>query len=242
MTTGIVIFARMDSSRLPGKALKPLAGRPMLHWTIERCRMADADTPVFLATSDRTLDDPIARLAEQASLTVLRGDAVDVLGRAQAATEVFGLESLVRISGDSPFIAPNLIAHVLAVHAAEKPDLTTNVHPRTLPPGISAEAITRAALGRLVAATTDAADREHVTRHAYANVDAFRIVNVTANELGYETMNKGGLHLAVDTPEDYARACWIAERLPDIGADLNEIIRLARIYDDARIDLKETVS
>lgn len=225
MTTGIVIFARMDSQRLPGKVLKPLAGSAILGWTIERCRLAAPDLPIGLATSDRLLDDPVAAFAEAAGLAVFRGDAADVLGRALAAARTFGLDTLVRISADSPFIAPELVAQVIGCHAAERPDLTTNVFPRTYPPGISAEAISLPALERLADLTRDPADREHVTRFAYANPDQFRIVNVTA-PVPYQD-----LHLAVDSATDFARAAWIAERLPDPAASLDEIVTLARRYD-----------
>ena len=224
MTAGIVVFARMDSRRLPGKVLMPLAGRPLLRWTVDRCRLA-ADLPVMLATSDREVDSPLAGFAAGLGLPVFRGDVDDVLGRALAAAEAFGLDTLVRISADSPFIDPELIAHVAATQETETPDLTTNVFPRSFPPGISAEAVPRATLARIAGLTDDAADREHVTRYVYSHPDEFRIANVTAEG------DYAGLHLAVDDAEDYARAAWIAERLSDAAAGLDEIAGLARQYD-----------
>jgi spore coat polysaccharide biosynthesis protein SpsF len=232
MTTGIVIFARLDSTRLPGKVLKPLAGAPMLDWTVRRCRAAGA--PVMLATTGRALDDPIAKYAAAADLPVFRGNTHDVLGRALGAATAFGLDTLVRVSGDSPFIDPAVIAAVVRVHLRDRPDLTTNVFPRTFPPGISAEAIPRATLDRLNAEVPDDRYREHVTLYAYETPDAFRIVNVPASGADYQEDGHVGLHLAVDTPADFTRAEWIAQHLPTRDAGLGEIAKLAREHDLAK--------
>tara|TARA_R110000868_G_scaffold56617_5_gene175156 strand:- start:843 stop:1562 length:720 start_codon:yes stop_codon:yes gene_type:complete len=229
MTTGIVIFARLDSSRLPGKVLMPLAGAPLLDWTVRRCRAANV--PVMLATTDRALDDPIADLAKAADLPVFRGDTHDVLGRALGAAATFELDTLVRVSADSPFIDPAVIAAVIRVHERECPDMTTNVFPRTFPPGISAEAIPRATLERLNAEVSEDRYREHVTLYAYEALGAFRIVNVPASGVDYTEDGHSDLHLAVDTPSDFARAEWIARHLPTRGAGLGEIARLAREHD-----------
>ena len=187
--------------------------------------------PVMLATTDRALDDPIADFAAAAGLNVHRGATNDVLGRALGAARAFGLETLVRISADSPFIDPAVIAAVVRAHERERPDLTTNVFPRTFPPGISAEAIPRAMLERLDAEVPDDHYREHVTLYAYEAPDAFRIVNVPASGPDYTEEGHAGLHLAVDTPEDFSRAEWIARRLPAWNAGLGEIARLAREHD-----------
>lgn len=229
MTTGIVIFARLDSSRLPGKVLMPLADTPMLDWTLQRCRAAGL--PVMLATTDRGLDDPIADFATAADLHIYRGDTNDVLGRALGAARAFGLQTLIRISGDSPFITPAVIRAVADVHARETPDLTTNVFPRTFPPGISAEAVPTTTLERLDAEIPSSHYREHVTLYAYENPGNFRIINVPASGPDYRNDGHKDLHLAVDTREDYARAEWIAQHLTSREAGLGEIARLAREYE-----------
>ena len=127
MTTGLAIFARLDSRRLPGKALMPIAGRPLLGHVIDRARRARRVDRVIVATTDRPVDDPIAAFADGEGVSVFRGDAADVLGRAVACARAFRLATLVRISGDSPFIDPGLIDHMLEVHAADRPDATTNM-------------------------------------------------------------------------------------------------------------------
>lgn len=221
MSLGIVIFARMDSSRLPEKALLPLRGKPLLAWTMERCQASRI--PVFLATTEREIDTPLVDLARGYGVTAYRGDTSDVLGRALLAAEHFGLQTLVRISGDSPFIPPDLINLAVSVHTRDKPDLTTNVCPRTYPPGISVEVIERQLLQRLSDEATTAREREHVTCRVYDRPDKVSIVNITSQAPHLAA----GLHLAVDTADDYHRAVDIAERLSSRLAGLEEIIDCA---------------
>lgn len=226
--TVIAVFARLDSKRLPGKALTSLAGRPLLGRVLDRVRAAArADEPVVLATSDRAVDDPIATFGDAEGVAVFRGDGEDVAGRCLACADAFGAARVVRISGDSPFIDAALLRAVIARGAeADAPDLATNVFPRTFPPGVSVESIAVSALRRMLAETADPQDREHVTRYIYANPGRFRIANVAAPDGRY-----AGVALTVDTPDDLAKAEWIAARLDDpVSADLDTIAALARRY------------
>ena len=109
MSIGLVIFSRMDSNRLPGKALKTFAGRALLGHVIDRAKATRNADLVIVATSDRGTDDKIAAYAEAQGAEVFRGSAHDVLGRAVGCAEAFGLTVLGRICGDSPFIAPQML-------------------------------------------------------------------------------------------------------------------------------------
>lgn len=230
--TAVVIFARMDSRRLPGKVLTDIAGQPLLARTLGRCRQACASHPPIIATSDRPVDDPIAQFAEKTGTALFRGDVNDVLGRALACAHAHGVEHLIRISADSPFVAPTVIDATIALHTAPasrdgQPDITTNVFPRTYPPGTSVEIIPRGTLEQLNRDVTEPADREHVTRYLYAHPEAFRIQNLTNPD-----PSEGSVNLTVDTKEDLERARWIAARLdaPDT-APLAVISGLAAEYD-----------
>ena len=223
---GIVVFARLDSHRLPGKALRELVHRPLLARVLDRLRATQQGLPVVLATSDRALDDPIAVLGAGEGVAVFRGSAHDVAGRALGCAQSFGLGAIVRISGDSPFIDPGLIDLCVA-RFRETPglDLVTNVMPRTFPVGASVEVISASALARIIAATDDPQDREHVTRYVYGHPDAFRIENVAAPDRRYE-----GFTLGVDTDDDLVRAAFIVEALgPRVAsAPLADVVALAR--------------
>lgn len=223
--TGILLFGRLNSRRLPGKVLRPLGGRPMLGRVIDRMRLMSAEARLVVATSDQPDDDPIAAFAGGEGVEVFRGSKDDVLGRAAACAEALGLDRIVRISCDSPFIDPALVDTMLALHAASDAELTTNVLPRTYPYGISVEVLTTALLDRLQVEARDQEDREHVTRLCYAQPDRFRIARHTRPDDCYS-----GLRLVVDTTEDYLLADEIFRQLgnkPET-ATLDDIVAVAR--------------
>ncbi|HEY7608070.1 MAG TPA: NTP transferase domain-containing protein [Alphaproteobacteria bacterium] len=224
MRIATIVFARMDSRRLPGKALARIAGRPLLGHVLARVRRARF--PALVATSDRALDDPIAALAEGEGVACFRGDAEDVAARALACMERHRFNAIIRISGDSPFIDPALIEAVAGLFMSNSSvEIATNVHPRSFPPGQSVEVIARGALARVIAETRAAADREHVTRYVYAHPGRFRVVNYAAPAADY-----AGLGLAVDTPEDLRRAEWMIGAGAGEAASLADIVAIARRY------------
>ena len=225
MPVGVIVTARMDSRRLPGKALLSVNGRPLLVRVLDRVRAVPGRPKIVLATSDRELDDPIAALAEDQCVAVFRGSAEDVAGRVLAAAEAHGFTRFVRVSGDSPFVDPEMIAEFLVCQRALDADVVTNVMPRTLPPGASIEVVKTAAMRRLVESTRDADDREHVTRFFYRQPQHFHIENIAGRDRHY-----AALHLAVDTEEDLHRASWILRALGRRAATapLAEVADLAR--------------
>jgi spore coat polysaccharide biosynthesis protein SpsF len=218
---GTGIFSRMDSNRLPGKALTDIGGRPMLGRVIDQLRKCD---PLIVATSNRALDAPIVNFADGEGVAIFRGSDTDVLGRAADCARHFGLDALVRISGDSPFIDVALIDQMVEEHRRAIPDITTNVFPRTLPPGMSVEVISTSVLHRLQGMTEDLEDHEHVTKYVYGNPEKFHIHPVTFNKESYDK-----IHLAVDTQHDLDRANWIAENTTDLTLD--RVAELARQWD-----------
>lgn len=193
-----IIQARSSSRRLPDKVLLELAGRPMLAYTVERLRQCRTVRDVVLATSDRSDDDRVAALGERLRVPVYRGALDDVLARFSAAARAFDAPAVVRISGDSPLIDPEVVDRVVNRFLAAACDLATNVFPRSFPRGQSVEVIALAALERAAAAAVDLEDREHVTRYFYRHPDAFRIENVAFDR------DASGVQLSVDTADDLA--------------------------------------
>lgn len=224
---GLILFARMASTRLPGKALLDVAGRPLLGRVLDRARRVRGATLV-VATTALAADDALTRFAESEGVSVFRGAAEDVAGRALACARAHGFVRFGRATGDSPFMDPGLFARLIERHEAEGLDLATNVFPRSFPPGLSAEVMATDALVRVVTATSDPRHREHVTTYIYANAQAFRIANIAAPDDRYAELN-----LAVDTADDLARATSIAHRLGARAATapLDEVALLARAYD-----------
>lgn len=227
VSTGYLVFARLDSRRLPGKALLDLAGRPLLQRVLDRIRSAAAGRLVAVATSDREVDDPIAELAERQGVALFRGAAEDVAGRALAAAEAFRLDLFVRICGDSPFVDPQLCQRMVAQAESGSMDVVTNLFPRHYPPGCSVEVVRIEAMRRLCKQAEGQRYREHVTTYFYDNPIAFNIANCVP-PIPYPPVV-----LTVDEPADLQRARHIVLSAGD-GIDrltLDEVVRLAAAYD-----------
>ncbi|HLW95381.1 MAG TPA: NTP transferase domain-containing protein, partial [Solirubrobacteraceae bacterium] len=118
MSTLAFVQARMGSTRLPGKVLEPLAGRPSLLRIVERLERARGLDGVAVLTSVADGDDAIAELCEREGVTCLRGSENDVLARYQGAAEALGPEFVVRVTADCPLVDPQVIADLLALRAA----------------------------------------------------------------------------------------------------------------------------
>jgi spore coat polysaccharide biosynthesis protein SpsF len=162
-----VIQARMGSSRLPGKVLRPLGGRPVLDWVLRAARSAASLDEVVIATSTAAADDAIADAGERWGCRVVRGSESDVLARFVLAAHLSDADAVVRLTADCPLLDPALIDQVVGVWRSD-PTLsyvsTTLV--RTLPRGLDVELLTRKALERADVAAT-AHDRVHVTSWLY---------------------------------------------------------------------------
>ncbi len=191
-----VLQARTSSSRLPGKVLQDLAGRPMLARQCERILRATRIDRLVIATSEEESDAPVAVLAEELGIACYRGSLQDVLGRFHGAATEYSATHVVRLTGDCPLTDPQLIDHVIDAHIDGGFDFTSNALDRTYPKGLDAEACTRAALGVAAREATTRAEREHVTPFFYTHPERFRIGSVRQAE------DHSALCWCVDEPED----------------------------------------
>jgi spore coat polysaccharide biosynthesis protein SpsF len=188
----------MSSTRLPGKVLKDILGKPMLAHQIERVRRARFVDFVVVATSVAASDASIAELCARENVPCHRGSLTDVLARFQSAVEQFGpTEYIVRLTGDCPLTDPAIIDACVALHAANGADYTSNGLTRTYPDGLDVEVITSAALSRAAREATDPYDREHVTPFICRHLDLF-----TLDALVY-FRDLAQLRWTVDTPADF---------------------------------------
>jgi len=225
MKSGLVIFARMGSLRLPCKALLPLAGRPLLGRVIDRTRKVAGGHTIVVATSNQSEDNPIADFAKQEGVEVFRGDLDDVADRALTCCDAFGFDCFARICGDRPFLPWELIDALLAMHTAQKLDLATNALEKTYPAGATTEIVSTDALRRSLQAGADAEDREHVTRYFYRFPEKFRIGNRMSGKPEWMRVN-----LAIDRAEDVTRAQAILSALGSAPeeARLEQVAALAQ--------------
>jgi spore coat polysaccharide biosynthesis protein SpsF len=179
--TAAVILARMDSARLPGKALLRLAGRPLIEHVFKRLQLCKAFDEIVLATTSRSVDADLVGLFEELGGLVYLGakdETHNVAKRFVSAAKWVGAEYALRANGDSPFPDPALIGASM-IHLREQPDLVTNLIDRSYPYGISVEIVNVARLEKELPHLSELA-REHVTACFYAALDQFKIARVEA--------------------------------------------------------------
>ena len=209
MTTLVVIQARMGSTRLPGKVLADLGGRPLLGLQLARLeRLPEAQ--IVVATSDLPGDDPVAALADEYGVPSVRGPEQDVLGRFALAVAAHPGDEVVRLTADCPLTDPGLVEAVLALRRATDADYAGNTLIRTFPDGLDVEVMTAATFATADRESTDPLDREHVTRFVLRNPHRFRSANLRASRPSRP--NAGPL-----TPPTTSSGCgrsWPTSRTP----------------------------
>jgi spore coat polysaccharide biosynthesis protein SpsF len=214
-----VVQARTGSTRLPGKVLQPIAGRPMLGFMLDRLAGLAVDDLV-VATSDLYRDDPIAEIAREVGVAVVRGSESDVLARFGTALDRFPADHVVRLTADCPLSDPRLIEAVIATHLRRGADYTSNVLPRTFPKGLDVEVVSAAALRAAIDEARATDEREHVTPFVYRRPERFRLTNHNASvpPLGAEWWT-------VDTAADLEFVRCAVERVGRADAPWTEILR-----------------
>lgn len=206
MRVGAVVQARMSSSRLPGKVLRPLAGRPMLSYLLEKLLRLTCLDAVAVATSEEPDDRPVAEFTEQQGVHLWRGPLNDVAARFLGASRSLDLDGFVRISGDSPLLDCSLVDRAVEMFRTEPCDLITNTLVRTYPKGHSVEVVRTSTY--LNAYPDMAADElEHVTTHFYRNQNRFKIRDFRCSR------NLGHINMSIDTAADFNRAQALLEKM-----------------------------
>jgi len=188
----------MSSTRLPGKVLADILGKPLLFYVVERARACKRLDEVLVATTDKVPDDMVDYFCREEGIPYFRGDSDDVLKRYADAARSSNADVIVRITADCPLIDPEIIGSVIEEFMKGKCDYATNVLDRTYPRGLDVEVFGRDILEKLDRTVNDPEDREHVTRYIYCHPQEFRIGSVTHAE------NLSRHRWTVDTPEDLA--------------------------------------
>jgi glutamate-1-semialdehyde 2,1-aminomutase/spore coat polysaccharide biosynthesis protein SpsF len=153
----------MNSSRLPGKVLADIAGRPMLHRVVERTRRARLVDEAAVATTTDAVDDPVATYCKTEAIACFRGNERDVLDRYYQAARALGAGVVIRITADCPLIDPEVIDRVIHLFQREQVDYASNTLDCAYPDGLDVEVFTFAALERAHREAASPSEREHVT-------------------------------------------------------------------------------
>jgi len=193
----MILQARMTSTRLPGKVLKSVAGKPMLVWELDQLAAAQNYDRLVVATTTNREDDPIEALCAERGVGCYRGSECDVLSRYAGAARVYLARTVIRVTGDCPLIDPAVVDQVIRLYAEQQPtDYASNTCARTFPRGCDVEVFSREVLDAANAEATDPAEREHVTPFLYRRPERFRILQYR------QERDESHLRWTVDTPED----------------------------------------
>lgn len=211
---GIILFARMSSSRLPGKMLLPLGPTTLFERIVARARVLAH--PILLATSSDRSDDPLCEAARQLGVPTFRGSLDDVLGRACEAARTAGFDAFARLCGDRPFLPLDDTRRGLSLmyerlRRAEPCDLVTNARTRPVPPGLTTEVIRTGALERVHAEARSPEEREHLTLGLLKPGSGYAV-----EELPSGLQDLPRVPLAVDTETDRVRLGRLIEENPAV--------------------------
>lgn len=192
-----IIQARMGSTRLPGKIMKEVMGKPLLEYQIERVKRAKTIDEIIIATTTKKADDQIAEFCEQLSIPCYRGSEEDVLARYYEAATKYKADIIVRITSDCPVIDPEVIDRVVDKYLNGGYDYVSNTIERTFPRGMDIEVFSYKSLEKAHKNAKKQSEREHVTPYLYLNDNNFKL----GKFLGENDYSK--YRLTVDTIEDF---------------------------------------
>jgi spore coat polysaccharide biosynthesis protein SpsF len=226
-----ILQARMACSRLPGKAMAPLAGEPMVWRQIERLRRARGLSRIMVATSDQPCDDSFAGYLVSRGQGVFRGSPTDLLDRFARCAEAMGPAThIVRIKGDAPFVDPILIDEAVRLAQRSGAAYVSNRQPRLHPEGLEVEVITTTALIAAAEQSRDPAARVSPTAFIRANPDRFSVTHMKAPARDLSKWN-----WRVKTADDlaFARGVYDAMHSADPDFCMRDVLDLL----DSRHDL-----
>lgn len=191
-----IIQARMGSSRLPGKVLKELAGKPVLWHVIHRVKRSQMIDEVVVATSFREEDLEIVKYCADRGIRVFVGSDEDVLDRYYQAARLLEPKNVVRITADCPLHDADVIDRIIEKHISEDNDYTSNTMEETFPDGLDCEIMKFSVLKDAWEKAVMASEREHVTQYIIKN-SSYKKGSVTS------PLYRGDERWTLDTGEDY---------------------------------------
>ena len=203
-----MLQARLDSSRLPGKSLLPLGGKPLILRVMEALNRVPAAVRVLACPEDCAV--PFAPLAAEAGFELFAGPKDDVLARYCLAVSRYGISRVIRATGDNPFVFADAATAITAESLALAADYAAY---NGLPCGAGVESVSAAALLRADAEAAAGYEREHVCPYLYGRPELFTL----HRPLAPLRWQGPAIRLTVDTPEDYERAQELYAALDRLG-------------------------
>lgn len=199
MITAIIVQARMSSTRLPGKILLPIMGRPLLEYQFERLRRVRTADKIIIATTENPVDQVIVDWACKHGVDYFRGSESDVLSRYYHAARDAGASTVVRCNSDCPLIDPDVIDLITTSYQEQRHlyDYVSNILQPTYPTGMHTEVFSFESLEKAHFNAHEPLDREHVTPYIYHRPNTFRLKNIALDQ------DLSWHRWTIDHPEDF---------------------------------------
>ncbi|MBI4272957.1 glycosyltransferase family protein [Candidatus Uhrbacteria bacterium] len=200
-----IIQARMTSTRLPGKVLKEVLGRPLLSYLFERLRRVKEIEQIVLATTTNEEDDSIVALCEKERVFVYRGSEHDVLDRYYQAAQMYDADPIMRVTADCPLIDVQVFQ--LAIQIFQSGQFDYIYTGSSFSEGLDCEIFSFEALSRAIQDAKLKSEREHITLYVRNHPELFRI------KILENASDDSRYRITVDEPEDFEVVRTIVEGL-----------------------------
>lgn len=230
MNTVIVVQARMGSTRLPGKVLKQVRGKPLLEYLVERLRRVRLADAFVVATTIEPADAAIVAECERLGVRYTRGPELDVLARYHDAAIAHQAALVVRVTSDCPLIDPAVIDAAIGLYRGGQYDYVSNALRPGYPLGMAVEVFPFALLDQARREAVAPAEREHVTPFFYLRPERYRIGHLrNRTDLSAERWT-------VDTEQDFALVSRMIEAIADTdpAAGMDQLAALLDRHPDWR--------
>jgi len=227
--TGIIVLCRFNSSRLPGKILKKVNGKPLLLYIVERLNSVSKQYPIVVCTSKEVTDNPIAEICAENDINIYRGHLDNVALRFMNCALQNSFENAVRINGDNLFLDDDLIKKLIHTHEEQGYLFSSNVKGRTFPKGMSVE-IVNVKYYQEKFLNFEENDLEHVMTYFYRQESDKHKYHYNEKHV------RLGLNFAIDTQEDFSKASEIINKMtrPHTEYGIDQIIQLNKSIDEKK--------
>lgn len=190
MSIVVIIQARMGSTRLPGKVMEDISGKPMIWHVIDRIKKSEKIDFIVLATTNKDEDKIIVKLAQKTGVKIFMGDEKDVLNRYYSAAKKYSADIVVRVSGDCPLIDPQIIDKMVSYYLENKNrfDYIGMGENNPCPHGLDNEVFSFESLEKAWIEAELPSEREHVTPYIWKNKEKFSIGSCLTSKKDYSNL------------------------------------------------------
>jgi len=221
--TGIIIQARMGSSRLPGKVMKQINGKELLWYSYKRASESCLNDVVIIATTNNERDDIIKQWCDKNDIMTFRGSEEDVLDRYYQTALFYNLDVVVRLTSDNPFCDPEIIDMLLKEQKETDADYVSNrIETRTWPYGLDVEVFKFDTLKKAWSNSTKPEEREHVTPYILNHPELFKLIEIKND------VDLSDYRVTVDYREDFEKAKQLIEKFYADKKNWREIVEIMK--------------